>query len=72
MVLLLRRARTIFAADHTRLAKALRTASDKYADTVMLGLDSAAACASGDVRAEDRGVVRSTAAQLDASGSSLR
>jgi 3-carboxy-cis,cis-muconate cycloisomerase len=37
MVLLLRRARAILAADHARLAQALRTASGKYADAVMLG-----------------------------------
>jgi 3-carboxy-cis,cis-muconate cycloisomerase len=37
MVLLLRRARAILAADHAHLERALRTASGKYADAVMLG-----------------------------------
>jgi 3-carboxy-cis,cis-muconate cycloisomerase len=37
MVLLLRRASTILAADNTRILKALRVASDQHAATVMLG-----------------------------------
>jgi 3-carboxy-cis,cis-muconate cycloisomerase len=37
MVLLLRRAWTALEADHARLQKSLRRASDQHADTVMLG-----------------------------------
>ena len=64
LILALKQARPILAADHQRLDAALTKLSAEHASTVMLGADAVAAGVADHLRSEGRALGRGAAARL--------